>query len=99
MIGLVGAKNWVENNVDFGTPVNMVGLAGGIIAGIGGVTLTFGDDFQLGGIALGTILVIVFFHMVNGRGAATAGGVTRNLSHPEGDHGTTGTHKSTDGTK
>ncbi len=65
MIGLVGAKIWVENRVDFGNPVNLVGLSAGLIAGIGGVTLTFTDDFQLSGIALGTILVIVFFHMVN----------------------------------
>jgi uracil-xanthine permease len=65
MIGLVGAKIWVENRVDFGDPVNMVGLAGGIIAGIGGVTLQITDDFELGGIALGTILVIVYFHLVN----------------------------------
>jgi xanthine/uracil permease len=65
MIGLVGAKIWVENGVDFGNPVNLVGLAGGLIAGIGGVTLQITDDFELGGIALGTIMVIVFFHMVN----------------------------------
>jgi uracil-xanthine permease len=67
MIGLVGAKIWVENRVDFGNPVNMVGLAGGIIAGIGGVTLKFTDSFSLGGIALGTILVIVYFHLVKGK--------------------------------
>jgi uracil-xanthine permease len=83
MIGLVGAKIWVENRVDFGNPVNMVGLAGGIIAGIGGVSLTFTDDFQLGGIALGTILVIVYFHLVNGRGTSgkerTSGEVTKVL--------------------
>src|SRR6478672_11913001 len=65
MIGLVGAKIWVENRVDFGDPVNMVGLAAGLIAGIGGVTLTFSDNFELSGIALGTILVIVYFHLVN----------------------------------
>jgi len=65
MIGLVGAKIWVENRVDFGDPVNLVGLAGGIIAGIGGVSLTITDDFELSGIALGTIMVIVFFHLVN----------------------------------
>ncbi|MFC5178353.1 uracil-xanthine permease family protein [Nocardioides taihuensis] len=65
MIGLVGAKIWVENRVDFGDPVNLVGLAAGIIAGIGGVTLTFTDDFELSGIALGTIMVIVYFHLVN----------------------------------
>jgi xanthine/uracil permease len=65
MIGLVGAKIWVENRVDFGDPVNMVGLAGGLIAGIGGVSLKFSDNFELSGIALGTILVIVFYHLVN----------------------------------
>jgi uracil-xanthine permease len=80
MIGLVGAKIWVENNVDFGNPVNMVGLAGGLVAGIGGVSLTFGDDFEIGGIALGTILVIVFFHLVKGRSeTATSGEVTKRL--------------------
>ena len=80
MIGLVGAKIWVENNVDFGNPVNMVGLAGGLIAGIGGVTLKVTDDFELGGIALGTILVIVFFHAVKGRSVdATSGEVTKRL--------------------
>jgi xanthine/uracil permease len=67
MIGLVGAKIWVENGINFGNPVNMVGLAGGIIAGIGGVTLKFTDNFSLGGIALGTILVIVYFHLVKGK--------------------------------
>jgi len=65
MIGLVGAKIWVENGVDFGNPVNMVGLAGGLIAGIGGVTLLFTDNFSLTGIALQTIMVIVYFHRVN----------------------------------
>jgi uracil-xanthine permease len=87
MIGLVGAKIWVENRVDFGNPVNMVGLAGGMIAGIGGVTLQVTDDFELGGIALGTIMVIVFFHMVKGRAGQGAGSVTRNLSHPDYDGG------------
>jgi uracil-xanthine permease len=82
MIGLVGAKIWVENRVDFGNPVNLVGLAAGIIAGIGGVTLKFTDDFELSGIALGTILVIVYFHLVNVRGRhtdRTSGEVTKVL--------------------
>jgi uracil-xanthine permease len=83
MIGLVGAKIWVENGVDFGNPVNMVGLAAGLIAGIGGVSLTFGSDFELSGIALGTILVIVFFHLVNGRGPVGTPYTTRALSHPD----------------
>ncbi len=64
MIGLVGAKIWVENRVDFGRPVNLVGLAAGLVAGIGGVTLKITDDFELSGIALGTILVIGYYHLV-----------------------------------
>ncbi|MEO5852760.1 MAG: solute carrier family 23 protein [Nocardioides sp.] len=83
MIGLVGAKIWVENRVDFGNPANLVGLAAGIIAGIGGVSLTITDNFSLSGIALGTILVIVFFHLVNGRAGRDTGHTTRALSHEE----------------
>jgi uracil-xanthine permease len=85
MIGLVGAKIWVENGVDFGDPVNLVGLAAGLIAGIGGVTLTMGSNFELSGIALGTIMVIVYFHLVNGRAGRGTGQVTRALSHPDDD--------------
>jgi len=77
MIGLVGAKIWVENRVDFGNPVNLVGLAAGIIVGIGGVTLEITDDFSLTGIALGTILVIVYYHLVD-RGSS---GGTRTGPH------------------
>jgi uracil-xanthine permease len=87
MIGLVGAKIWVENGVDFGDPVNLVGLAPGLIAGIGGVTLVITDNFSLSGIALGTILVIVYYHLVNGRRGRGAGQVTRVLSHPDDDPG------------
>jgi uracil-xanthine permease len=83
MIGLVGAKIWVENGVDFGNPVNMVGLAAGLIAGIGGVSLEITSNFSLSGIALGTILVIVYFHLVNGRGGTGSGTVTRVLSQPD----------------
>ncbi|RCW45865.1 uracil-xanthine permease [Halopolyspora algeriensis] len=67
MIGLLGAKIWVENRIDFGDPVNLIGLSGGLIAGIGGVKLEITDNFALGGIALGTIFVIVYFHMLRGR--------------------------------
>jgi xanthine/uracil permease len=74
MIGLVGAKIWVENRVDFGDPVNMVGLAGGLIVGIGGVTLRLSDDFELGGIALGTIMVFVSYHLVNWKRAELGSG-------------------------
>jgi uracil-xanthine permease len=63
MIGLLGAKIWLENRVDFGNPINLVPLAAGIVIAIGGTTLTFSDDFSLGGIALGTIVAVAGWHL------------------------------------
>ncbi|WP_022909490.1 uracil-xanthine permease family protein [Aestuariimicrobium kwangyangense] len=63
MIGLLGAKIWKENRVDFGNPVNLVPLAAGIIIGIGNVTLTFSPTFSLGGIALGTLVTVIGYHV------------------------------------
>jgi hypothetical protein len=63
MIGLLGAKIWIQNKVDFANPVNLVPIAAGIIAGIGGVVMPFGSQFELSGIALGSIITIVMFHL------------------------------------
>jgi uracil-xanthine permease len=63
MIGLLGAKIWVENHVNFGAPQNLVPLSAGLIIGIGDVKLVFTDDFQISGIALGTVVVIVLYHV------------------------------------
>ncbi len=63
MIGLLGAKIWKENGVDFGNPVNLVPLAAGIIIAIGNTSLQISDNFQLSGIALGTIVAVVFYHL------------------------------------
>jgi uracil-xanthine permease len=62
MIGLLGAKIWKENRVDFANPINLVPLAAGIIIAIGDVTLVFTDTFSLGGIALGTIVAVAGWH-------------------------------------
>jgi uracil-xanthine permease len=64
MIGLLGAKIWKENRVDFGNPINLVPVAAGIIIAIGNTTLTITESFQLSGIALGTIVTIVAYHLV-----------------------------------
>src|SRR5829696_6855487 len=45
MIGLLGAKIWKENRVDFANPINLVPLAAGIIIAIGNVTMVFSDTF------------------------------------------------------
>ncbi|WP_214370324.1 uracil-xanthine permease family protein [Pseudonocardia sp. H11422] len=64
MIGLLGAKIWVENRVDLGNPVNLVPLAAGLIIGIGDVTLRISDSFQLSGIALGTLVAVLGYHAI-----------------------------------
>ena len=47
MIGLLGAKIWKENKVDFGNPINLVPVAAGIIIGIGDVSLKVTDSLSL----------------------------------------------------
>ncbi|WP_017592489.1 uracil-xanthine permease family protein [Nocardiopsis potens] len=64
MIGLLGAKIWVENRVDFGNPVVLVPLAAGLIAGIGGVRLEFTEAFAVEGIALGTFITLAGYHLL-----------------------------------
>ncbi len=63
MIGLLGAKIWKENQVDFGNPINLVPVAAGIIIGIGDVKLQISPTFTLSGIALGTIVVVAAYHL------------------------------------
>jgi uracil-xanthine permease len=68
MIGLLGAKIWKENRVDFANPINLVPLAAGIIIAVGNAgndapLLQITDDFSLGGIALGTIVAVVGWHV------------------------------------
>jgi uracil-xanthine permease len=63
MIGLLGAKIWKENGVDFADPVNLVPIAAGIVIGIGNTSLVFSKTFSLSGIALGTIVAIAAYHM------------------------------------
>jgi uracil-xanthine permease len=64
MIGLLGAKIWKENGVDFGNPINLVPVAAGIIIAIGNTSLKITKDFELSGIALGTIVTIGTYHLV-----------------------------------
>src|SRR6478609_8169149 len=94
IIGLLGAKIWKENGVDFGNPINLVPIAAGIIIGIGGVSLVFTSDFTLGGIALGTIVTIVAYHAARALAptdlrerADAASGTMISLGEREGDYG------------
>ena len=95
MIGLLGAKIWKENGVDFGNPVNLVPVAAGIIIAIGDTSLKFTDGFALSGIALGTIVTVVAYHLAralapaqlreraDGAGVVTATGSNRIIDPNE----------------
>ena len=63
MIGLLGARIWIENKVDFGNPVNLMTAAVALIMGIANYTVMFGNaTFQ--GIALGSIGAIVIYQIM-----------------------------------
>jgi uracil-xanthine permease len=62
MIGMLGAKIWIENRVNFANPVNLVPVAAGIIIAIGDTSLEITEDFVLSGIAFGTIVAIGAYH-------------------------------------
>ncbi|MGI9007686.1 MAG: hypothetical protein ACR2FU_16060 [Streptosporangiaceae bacterium] len=100
MIGLLGAKIWIENRVNFADPVNLVPLAAGIIAGIGNLTIKFTSTFSITGIAAGTLIVLIGYHGVRifrrsgmrdepaAAGRAYEGGTmfsTGNVETPEGE--------------
>ncbi|WP_055481169.1 solute carrier family 23 protein [Sphaerimonospora mesophila] len=89
MIGLLGAKIWIESRVDFADPINMVPVGAGVILAIGPVTHQVTDDFSLAGIALGTIVVLGGYHLLRaiGRGPAkeASGGESGVRRDPEQD--------------
>ncbi|MGY1815539.1 uracil-xanthine permease family protein [Blastococcus sp. SYSU D00820] len=97
MIGLLGAKIWKENRVDFANPINLVPLAAGIIIGIGPVSLQITDNFSLSGIALGSIVAVAGWHLARAVAPADMkAALTREGAHPAA--GTTFGHVSGDET-
>jgi uracil-xanthine permease len=64
MIGLLGAKIWIENRVNLSDPVNLVPVGAGIICAIGPVALPITGTFALSGIALGTIVLLAGYHLL-----------------------------------
>ncbi|NUP64564.1 MAG: nitrate reductase [Nonomuraea sp.] len=74
MIGLLGAKIWIENKVNLSDPVNLVPVGAGIICAIGPVAFPITSTFALSGIALGTIVLLLGYHLLR---------VTRREQVPE----------------
>ncbi|MGH3328378.1 MAG: uracil-xanthine permease family protein [Streptomycetales bacterium] len=84
MIGLLGAKIWIENRVDFADPLNLVPVSAGLILAIGPVRQPITDDFTLEGIALGTVVVLAGYHVLRALAPAhlRAGGGEGSGSRP-----------------
>lgn len=63
MIGVLGARIWVENRVNFASPINLMTAAVGLVLAIADFTWTVGD-LSFGGIALGAFGAIIIYHVM-----------------------------------
>ncbi|MEN0070135.1 MAG: solute carrier family 23 protein [Propionicimonas sp.] len=63
MIGLLGARIWIENKVDFTRPVNLIPAAIGLIMGIANFHFSIGA-MEFGGVTVGTITALVLYHLM-----------------------------------
>ncbi len=66
LIAVAGARIWVDNQVDFSVPGNLIVAAVTLILGTGDFTLRFGD-FALGGIGTATFGAILLHALFGGR--------------------------------
>lgn len=77
LIGLLGVRIWLDNQVNFSNPVNLMAAAVALVAGIGNLTLQIGG-VTLEGIAWGSIGIMVgypilkwlYLHVGEGRNAS-----------------------------
>ncbi|ERS52445.1 MULTISPECIES: uracil-xanthine permease family protein [Corynebacterium] len=60
LIGMLGVRIWMDNEVNFNSPVNLTAAAVALIAGIGNLTLNVGG-VSLEGIAWGSVGIIVAY--------------------------------------
>lgn len=64
LIGVIGIKIWVDNQVDFSRPVNQYTVAVSFVIAIAGFTMTLGE-LSFGAIVLGTVAALVIYHVGN----------------------------------
>lgn len=69
MIGILGARIWVENRVNFASPTNLMTAAVGLVIAIADFSWNIGS-FQLGGIALGAFGALIMYHVMRAIGRA-----------------------------
>ena len=79
MIGILGARIWVQNKVNFSDPVNLTTAAIALVVGIAHYTWSVGD-VPFGGIAMGTASAIGIYHLM--RAVATWRGTHEEAASP-----------------
>ncbi|WP_298455003.1 uracil-xanthine permease family protein [uncultured Cellulomonas sp.] len=89
MIGILGARIWVQNRVDFSDPVNLTTAAVALVVGIANFTWSPGD-VVFEGIALGTAAAIGIYHLM--RSLARWRGTTQEPASPASVPGVDGRH-------
>ena len=70
MIGMIGVRIWVENKVNFDKPVNIMIAAIVMIIGIANFQFAV-SGVQFNGIAIGTVVVLVVYHLMKAIGKLT----------------------------
>jgi len=76
MIGLLGARIWIENQVAFTNPVNLIPASIGLIMGIANFNFTL-NGMAFGGVTVGTITALALYHAMKAIARA------RGTAHPE----------------
>ena len=75
MIGILGARIWIQSRVNFSDPVNLMIAASALVIGIADVTFVSGD-YTFNGIVLSTLLAVVGYQVLralaNWRGTSQA---------------------------
>jgi uracil-xanthine permease len=64
LIGVIGIKIWVDNQVDFSRPVNQYTVAVAFVIAIAGFTMDLGT-LSFGAIVLGTLAALLIYHVGN----------------------------------
>ena len=64
MIGLLGARIWIEAKVDFSNPINLIVCASALIIGISDISWTRGD-FTFNGIINASVVAIVGYRLLH----------------------------------
>ncbi len=64
MIGILGARIWIENKVDFANPINLLVAASALIIGIANYSWTKGD-YTFTGIVNATLVAVIGYQVLN----------------------------------